>query len=95
MNAVNYSPIFACRVGDGATFSGWIHITVAAMASTIRIRLLLEVNAILLCVCSTEFTISRQITLLTYDGRRFGILVIVLASCQCCQHGYCELSQED
>jgi len=68
-----------------------IHIAVAAMTCSIRIRLLLEVYAVLLLIGSSELSISGQISLLTDDGRRLGILIILLAGSQGHQGGQCKL----
>lgn len=84
-------PILASCVGDGATLARGIHIAVAAVACAIRIGLLLEVNAILLCVGGTELAIAGQIALLTDNGRCLGVLVIVLTHCQGHECGHCEL----
>lgn len=86
-------PIFASCVRNSTPLARGIQIAVAAMTCSIRIRLLLEVDAILLLIGSSELSISGQITLLTDDGRRFGILVIVLAGSQGHQGGQCKLSR--
>lgn len=86
-------PILASCVGDGATLARGIHIAVATVACAIRIGLLLEVDAILLCVGGTELAIAGQIALLTDNGRCLGVLVIVLTHCQGHECGHCELSR--
>lgn len=84
-------PILASCVGDGATLAGGIYVAVAAVTGAVRISLLLEVDAILLCVGSSELAIARQVALLTDNGRRLGVLVVVLAHCQGHECGHCEL----
>lgn len=87
------SPILASCVGNGATLAGWIHVAVAAVACAVRIGLLLEVDAILLCVGGTELAIAGQVALLTDNGRGLRVLVIILTHRQGHECGHCELSR--
>lgn len=78
----NLSPILSGRVGDGAPLSSGIYVAVAAVACSIGVRLLLEVDAVFLGVGGSKLSIAGQVPLFTDDGGRLRVSVVRLSGRQ-------------
>uniref|UniRef100_A0A182NW62 Uncharacterized protein n=1 Tax=Anopheles dirus TaxID=7168 RepID=A0A182NW62_9DIPT len=71
--------VLARDVGDGAALAGRVDVAVRAAPVAVRVRLLLEVGAVLLRVGGAELAVPGQVPLLAQDRGRLRVAVVATA----------------